>query len=58
MPRRKGIRAGYALLEELGAIDDAGVLTDLGRELAHLPVDPTVGRMILQARTRRRCAKC
>jgi len=49
-PPVKGIRAGYALLHELGAIDDAGVLTDLGRELAHLPVDPTVGRMILQAR--------
>jgi ATP-dependent helicase HrpA len=50
-PPAKGIRAGYALLHELGAIDDAGVLTELGRELAHLPVDPTVGRMILQART-------
>ena len=50
-PPAKGIRAGYALLHELGAIDDAGGLTDLGRELAHLPVDPTVGRMILQART-------
>jgi ATP-dependent helicase HrpA len=49
-PPTKGIRAGYALLHELGAIDDGGVLTDLGRELAHLPVDPTVGRMILQAR--------
>ncbi|AOS43700.1 ATP-dependent RNA helicase HrpB [Lacunisphaera limnophila] len=49
-PPTKGIRAGYALLHELGATDDAGVLTDLGRELAHLPVDPTVGRMILQAR--------
>ncbi len=50
-PPIKGIRAGYALLHELGAIDDGGVLTDLGRELAHLPVDPTVGRMILQARS-------
>ena len=50
-PPTKGIRSGYALLHELGAIDDAGVLTPLGRELAHLPVDPTVGRMILQART-------
>jgi ATP-dependent helicase HrpA len=49
-PPAKGIRAGYGLLHELGAIDDAGGLTDLGRELAHLPVDPTVGRMILQAR--------
>ena len=49
-PPTKGIRAGYALLHELGAIDDIGGLTDLGRELARLPVDPTVGRMILQAR--------
>jgi ATP-dependent helicase HrpA len=61
-PPAKGIRAGYALLEELGAIrkcragspDPAAgpefVLTDLGRDLAHLPVDPTVGRMVLQAR--------
>ncbi len=56
MPAAKSIRAGYALLEELGAIAaaDAGTaaeLTPLGRELARLPVDPTVGRMILQART-------
>jgi len=50
-PPAKGIRSGYALLHELGAIDEIGALTDLGRELAHLPVDPTVGRMILQART-------
>ncbi|MBL9214644.1 MAG: ATP-dependent RNA helicase HrpA [Opitutaceae bacterium] len=50
-PPAKGIRAGYALLHELGAIDEAGVLTELGRDLARLPVDPTVGRMILQART-------
>ncbi len=57
MPAAKSIRAGYALLEELGALDEdkAGettrVLTPVGRELARLPVDPTVGRMILQART-------
>ncbi|HVT73859.1 MAG TPA: ATP-dependent RNA helicase HrpA [Lacunisphaera sp.] len=51
VPPAKGIRAGYALLHELGALDDAGGLTDLGRALAQLPVDPTVGRMILQART-------
>ena len=58
MPAAKSIRAGYALLEELGAleeakggVDDARALTAVGRELARLPVDPTVGRMILQART-------
>ncbi|MFT3781115.1 MAG: ATP-dependent RNA helicase HrpA [Nibricoccus sp.] len=55
MPATKAVRAGYALLEELGAIDNATAdtrnLTPLGRELARLPVDPTVGRMILQAKT-------
>ncbi|WP_404424885.1 ATP-dependent RNA helicase HrpA [Nibricoccus sp. IMCC34717] len=82
MPAAKSIRAGYALLEELGALKEGGEesrpslrgraggamlqppssagsaspssnthsLTTLGRELARLPVDPTVGRMILQAR--------
>jgi ATP-dependent helicase HrpA len=55
MPAAKSIRAGYALLEELGALDAsaqeaARELTPVGRELARLPVDPTVGRMILQAR--------
>ena len=56
MPAGRAIRAGYALLEEIGALDgnteeSARQLTPLGRELARLPVDPTVGRMILQART-------
>lgn len=55
-PPAKGIRAGYALLHELGALDEAGGLTELGRELARLPVDPTVGRMILQAR-REKCLR-
>ncbi len=50
-PPARAVKAGYALLHELGALDDAGVLTPLGEELARLPVDPTVGRMILQART-------
>lgn len=55
MPAGKAIRAGYLLLEEIGALDSdeneaARQLTPLGRELARLPVDPTVGRMILQAR--------
>ena len=86
MPAAKSIRAGYALLEELGALENAECglriaestdasgrpipsevpsiphsafpniphsshpLTPLGRELARLPVDPTAGRMILEAR--------
>ncbi len=50
VPPKKAIVDGYALLAELGAVDDANDLTDIGRALAHLPLDPRVGRMILAAR--------
>ena len=49
-PRPAAIRSGYELLEDLGALDQTHELTSLGRELAKLPCDPTVGRMLLQAR--------
>ncbi|VWX63258.1 ATP-dependent RNA helicase HrpA [Burkholderiales bacterium 8X] len=52
-PQRRAIADGYQLLNELGAVDDANELTDTGRELAKLPLDPRVGRMILEARERR-----
>ena len=48
-PAERSIRAGFDLLEQLGALDEAQQLTPLGRKLAHLPVDPTVGRMLLEA---------
>lgn len=48
-PPSAAVRAGYGLLEELGALDAHRDLTALGRELARLPVDPIVGRMLLQA---------
>ncbi|MCK6424772.1 MAG: ATP-dependent RNA helicase HrpA [Burkholderiaceae bacterium] len=51
-PPRKAIADGYALLGELGAVDEAHELTPIGRELARLPLDPRVGRMILEARHR------
>ena len=51
-PPGKAIADGYALLAELGAVDDASEITDTGRELARLPLDPRVGRMILEARRR------
>lgn len=50
-PSPGAIRAGYSLLEDLGALDPDKKLTELGAELARLPCDPTVGRMLLQART-------
>ncbi|MCO5115666.1 MAG: ATP-dependent RNA helicase HrpA, partial [Burkholderiaceae bacterium] len=51
-PSGRAIADGYQLLGELGAVDDAGELTPLGRELARLPLDPRVGRMILAGRER------
>ena len=49
-PPGRAIADGYQLLAELGAVDDDNALTPLGRELAKLPLDPRVGRMILAAR--------
>jgi len=51
-PSGRAIADGYQLLNELGAVDEANELTPLGQELARLPLDPRVGRMILEARSR------
>jgi ATP-dependent helicase HrpA len=51
-PPKKAIADGYALLGELGAVDEANELTPIGAELAKLPLDPRIGRMILAARER------
>jgi len=46
-PDPRLIADGYRTLEELAALDDAGRLTSLGKQLARLPVDPRIGRMLL-----------
>jgi len=51
-PSGRAIADGYQLLQELGAVDERGQLLPMGRELSRLPLDPRVGRMILEARTR------
>ena len=53
-PLPRMIADGYQLLTELGAVtdDDARELTPIGVELAKLPLDPKIGRMILAARDR------
>ncbi len=48
-PRPDAIREGYRTLFELGAVDGAQQLTDLGRRMSRMPVDPSVARMILAA---------
>ena len=49
-PPPRAIADGYALLHELGAVDEQNELTAVGRELARLPLDPRVGRMLVGAR--------
>ena len=56
-PPRKAIADGYALLSELGAVDDDNALTEIGQQLARLPLDPRVGRMILEAERRQSLAE-
>ncbi|WP_409997572.1 ATP-dependent RNA helicase HrpA [Curvibacter sp. APW13] len=51
-PSGRAIADGYQLLNELGAVDDANELTPLGQELSRLPLDPRVGRMLIEARER------
>ncbi len=49
-PDRRQVRDGVALLQELNALDETGrKLTPLGRQLAALPIDPRMGRMVLEA---------
>ena len=52
VPSKRAITDGYQLLAELGAVTEANELTRTGAELAKLPLDPRVGRMILEARDR------
>ena len=47
-PEERAVRAGAQLLTEIGAIDGAR-LTPVGRRLARLPIDPRLGRMLLEA---------
>jgi ATP-dependent helicase HrpA len=49
-PAARAIADGYALLAELGAVDERNALTAIGRELARLPLDPRIGRMLVAAR--------
>ena len=49
-PPRRAIVDGQALLLELGALDEAGRLTEMGRTIARLPLDPRIARMLLAAR--------
>ncbi len=49
-PSGRLIADGYQVLTELGAVNEDGELTPIGQELARIPVDPKIGRMLLAAR--------
>jgi len=51
-PQKRAIVDGYQLLAELGAVDEDNGLTPIGQTLSRLPLDPRVGRMILEAQQR------
>jgi len=54
-PSNRGIQDGYQTLLELGALkkNESGYeLTQLGRRMAHLPLDPRLSRMLLEAEKR------
>ncbi len=50
-PDGRQINDGYQLLLELGAVGNNRKLTDLGRKLARLPIDPRLARMLLEAQS-------
>jgi ATP-dependent helicase HrpA len=48
-PDKRNVADGVQLLEELGAVQERQRLTKVGQRLARLPIDPRLGRMILEA---------
>ncbi|ALG69452.1 ATP-dependent RNA helicase HrpA [Beggiatoa leptomitoformis] len=51
-PDGRAINDGFQLLHELGAVDNQRQLTQTGRTLAKMPIDPRLGRMIIAAQQR------
>jgi ATP-dependent helicase HrpA len=49
-PSPKAVSEGYRTLREVGALDRDKHLTEIGRRMARLPVDPRLGRMLIEAR--------
>ena len=55
-PASKAVHDGYDTLAELGAIRKSGIrweLTETGRAMARMQVDPRLSRMLIEARTER-----
>ncbi|MGE4503228.1 MAG: ATP-dependent RNA helicase HrpA [Thiomicrospira sp.] len=48
-PQEKAVNDGYRQLMEIGALDEKKRLTDAGRDLARLPLEPRIAKMVLEA---------
>ena len=48
-PDNKAINDGFKLLQELGAVNQERRITSTGRQLSQMPVDPRLGRMLVEA---------
>ncbi|NWK56419.1 ATP-dependent RNA helicase HrpA [Verrucomicrobiaceae bacterium N1E253] len=52
-PSTRAISEGHRTLEEIGAMEKEGPLSVIGRKLANLPLDPRLGRMLIEAEQRK-----
>lgn len=48
-PDSRLVTDGYKLLQELGAINTKNKITQIGQQLARLPIDPKLGRILIEA---------
>lgn len=55
-PDKRQLADGWQLLRELTAVDDDGRLTEIGKRMARLPLDPRSSRIVLEA-ARERCLR-
>jgi ATP-dependent helicase HrpA len=51
-PSGRAMADGYSELQDLGALDRQGALTATGRELARLPIEPKLARILIEGKTR------
>ncbi|WP_051532352.1 ATP-dependent RNA helicase HrpA [Brackiella oedipodis] len=56
-PSGKAVAAGYDLLQELGALNEHNRLTQIGSQIARLPLDPRLARMLLAAKEQQALAE-
>lgn len=52
-PNIGAIRSGERMLKEIGALDKDGKLTDIGAEIAQIPLDPHLGRILIEGNKRK-----